>query len=226
MEDDAFPDELNLLLTGPFSDAVQSSGQATGHLFSPTERPTSSSFTHQTSSLTNALGLTFSVSSPLSDASSSPSTPGFSNLARRIQTNQLSKEPVASGWTSSLPCSRLESLLTTPPSRAQNSCSQANEEEEEDDVTVSEQEVEEGEEQDGDDGLRGPRAYLETRVATPSGLEFSISYSLRDLHRDLLRGERAEPWYSREPPRLPLRTDAYYCQRGTVARSRRSAIIH
>jgi hypothetical protein len=49
---------------------------------------------------------------------------------------------------------------------------------------------------------------------------------LQDLHRELLRGgARPEPWYSREPRRLPLHTDKYYCKRGTVARSQRSVIL-
>ena len=71
-----------------------------------------------------------------------------------------------------------------------------------------------------DDGVRGPRAFLETSVAT-DGVQFSFSYALRDLHRDLLRGERPEPWYYKEPPRLPLHADSYHCDRGSVARSRR-----
>jgi hypothetical protein len=68
----------------------------------------------------------------------------------------------------------------------------------------------------------GPRAYMETTVDTADGIAFSYAYALRDLHRDLVAVQpRPEPWYYREPPRLPLYSDRYYCKRGTVARSRR-----
>ncbi len=62
-------------------------------------------------------------------------------------------------------------MLTPPPSSSQNSCSVLDEA---DDIISSEEEEEEE-----DESWRGPRAYLETRVATPAGLEFSISYSLQ-----------------------------------------------
>ncbi len=59
-----------------------------------------------------------------------------------------------------------------------------------------------------------------------SGSDPNPQLCLQDLHRELLRGgARPEPWYSREPRRLPLHTDKYYCKRGTVARSRRSVIL-
>jgi hypothetical protein len=183
MEADAVPDELILLFAGPFSDVMMSGGRPSCGELSPAptaepsssriERETTSSFTHPFSSLTKDL---VSSTSLHSAAASSPSHHSYRTFRRshRHETNQFSKEPVSgpSRWTESQPVGGLESLLTPPPSSSQNSCSLLDEA---DDVISSEEEEEE--EEDG--SWRGPRAYLETRVATPAGLEFSISYSLQ-----------------------------------------------
>ncbi len=178
MEADAVPDELILLFAGPFSDVMKSGGRLSCGELSPTptetsssriERETTSSFTHPFSSLTNELVSSTSLPSAAASSLSHHSYRTF-RRSHRHATNQLSKEPVSgpSRWTESQPVGGLESLLTPPPSSSQNSCSVLDEA---DDVMSSEEEE--------DESWRGPRAYLETRVATPAGLEFSISYSLQ-----------------------------------------------
>ncbi len=179
MAADAVPDELILLFAGPFSDVMMSGGRPScGEELSPTPtaepssscigREITSSFTHPFSSLTKDLVSTTSLPSA---AASSPFHHSYRTFRRshRQAGNQFSNESVSGPlrWTESQPVGGLESLLTPPPSSSQNSCSVL------DDVISSEEEEEE------DESWRGPRAYLETRVATPAGLEFSISYSLQ-----------------------------------------------